>query len=515
MDKDSLIRRRVAFGTASNVTGQLLIYAISFLLTPFLLNQLGATLYGLWILVSAVAAYGSILDFGLWGALIKYVAEYQAQGQAAATRRLLGAAFALYLVLGLMIAAAGMVVAPFFPQLFHLPPEQHQTAVQLVALMALTTGLALPCMMPLAVLRGLQRYDLVNLIDVGSNLVLGVAMVGVLLLGGGVIGLALAQLASLGVAFVAGFWTLRRLTPTAALGWPRADRQTARLLMNYGWPLFLRDVAGRLQTRSDEIVIGLFMPVRAVGSYNIARRLSEATQTLARQFMKTLLPLASQLNAERDHQRLAALYKTGTRLSLAIMLVLGGTLVALAGPILAWWISSEYAALAGVVALLTAANLVAAIQWPATAILQATARHRVLAFSSLGAGLANLLLSIALVRPLGLAGVALGTLIPAVVEYLCVILPYSLRVTGVRPQEAMAEIYLPALLPALPMAVILYWLRVSLEPASLPAILAVGIVACATYGVGYVLLSATASERRTVLAGVGSLTRLVRTRLSL
>jgi hypothetical protein len=56
---------------------------------------------------------------------------------------------------------------------------------------------------------------------------------------------------------------------------------------------------------------------------------------------------------------------------------------------------------------------------------------------------------------------------------------------------------------------------VSLEPASLPAILAVGIVACATYGVTYVAFSATASERRAVLEGVGSLTRLVRARLSL
>jgi O-antigen/teichoic acid export membrane protein len=51
-------------------------------------------------------------------------------------------------------------------------------------------------------------------------------------------------------------------------------------------------------------------------------------------------------------------------------------------------------------------------QWPANSILQGMARHQPLVTISVVTALANLLLSIALVTPSGLAGVALGTLIP-------------------------------------------------------------------------------------------------------
>ena len=78
--KDRQIRRRLLIGTTSNFIGQMVIFLVSFLLTPFLLTKLGAADYGLWVLLGSIVAFGSILDFGLWGTVIKYVAEYQARG---------------------------------------------------------------------------------------------------------------------------------------------------------------------------------------------------------------------------------------------------------------------------------------------------------------------------------------------------------------------------------------------------------------------------------------------------
>jgi O-antigen/teichoic acid export membrane protein len=69
--------------------------------------------------------------------------------------------------------------------------------------------------------------------------------------------------------------------------------------------------------------------------------------------------------------------------------------------------------------------------WPAASIIQSMARHRPLAAMSLGSGLANLGLSVALVHRYGLTGVALGTLIPTSVECIGFGLPYALRVVGV------------------------------------------------------------------------------------
>jgi O-antigen/teichoic acid export membrane protein len=494
--KDKEIRQRVLVGTVSNYAGQLIAFAALFFLTPFILRHLGTTVYGLWALVSSIVAYGSLLDFGIWGAIIKYVAQYQAQSEAGQARRLIATSLTLYTLLGLAAVLLAVAVAPIFPRLFQLPAEAHQTAVWLVILMGVGVGITLPAMMPMAVLRGLQRYDLVNLIDIIGIAYTTVATVIVLLMGGGVIGLVLVNISGVLAIALPAAWLVRRVAPDLHFGWRGADRQMIRTVLNYSWPLFVRDVAGRLQTRTDEITIGAFMLISAVTPYNLARRLSEVTYILTRQFMKVLLPLASELDAEADIARLRLLYTAGTRLTLALSLAIGLCLIILARPILTLWVGPTFSQYSYLVAILTLASILAASQWPAVAVLQGMARHRILAASSLVAGVANLVLSIVLVQFLGLAGVALGTLIPAAAESFGFVLPYTARVTGLRAADLAKNILLPALLPAAPMALLLYWMREAIAPASL---LHLGLIAAGglfVYALTYFLIGAGELERQ-------------------
>ena len=78
---DALIRRRVLWNTVANYVGKGITLLTWFFLTPYILTHLGPSMYGLWVLVGSIAAYGSLLDLGLAGALIKYVAEYRAREQ--------------------------------------------------------------------------------------------------------------------------------------------------------------------------------------------------------------------------------------------------------------------------------------------------------------------------------------------------------------------------------------------------------------------------------------------------
>lgn len=508
-EKDTLIRRRIIIGTTSNFVGQLFVFFVLFLLTPFILSHVGDADYGLWILLGSIVAYSSLLDFGMWGTVIKYVAEYQAQKNYEDARALLSTVLYLYIGIAMLISLAGLATAPFVPSLFNLAPEQHELTRRLVVLISLSTGFAIPCMLPLAVLRGLQRYDITNGIDIFTTLFTTIATVIVLLYGGGVTGMAFVNLGSIFLSLFASLWMLHKVAPELHFRLRGANWSMARKIAGYSWPLFMRDMATRLQTRTDEITIGIFLPVSAVGSYSLARRLSETTQTLTRQFMKTLLPLASQLHAEDDFPRLRHLYKTGTRLTIAIVLALSSVLIVLAGPILAVWVGTPYAAYTGVVVILTLANLIATVQWPAMAILQAMTRHRILAFSSLGNGIANLILSVLLVRAYGLIGVALGTAIPIAIEYFGVVLPYSLRVTKIPLREASLELFLPALLPAVPTFLILYSLRFAFEPSSLLAILVVATAGLCVYVVTYLSIVGNQIERQWIMALAANSYRLL------
>lgn len=70
-------------------------------------------------------------------------------------------------------------------------------------------------------------------------------------------------------------------------------------------------------------------------------------------------------------------------------------------------------------------------QWPASLVLQGMARHRPIALMGIGSGIVNLVLSILLIRWIGIMGVALGTLVPTDLECFGFVLLYAMRVTGV------------------------------------------------------------------------------------
>jgi O-antigen/teichoic acid export membrane protein len=510
--KDAVIRHRVLRSTAGNFIGKLITLGAGFLLTPFILHQLGAIHYGLWALVGSVVAYGSLLDLGIAGAVIKYVAEYRVTGEHDQAHSLVATALRLYSLLGLIAVALSAALAPIFPHLFNVLPHERAMVTALVLLSGISVGISIPCTLTTAVLRGLQRFDLVNLISSIGTLLSLMAIVAVLLLGGGILGVVAVNIPVTLAMQVVSIRFINRTAPELRFGWRGAKRPWVRTILSFSASLFVIDLATRLQTKTDEMVIGAFLPISSITPYSLARRLSEIAQILADQFMKVLLPLASELHAEDDRSRLRSLYIVSTRLTLALFLPVGCVLVILARAILSVWVGEAYTEHAHLVAILTLASLIVTSQWPAGSILQGMAKHRLLAVTSTCSALANLALSIGLLHPFGLMGVALGTLIPTAAECLGFVLPYAMRVIGVSAAEAFKEIFLPALLPAIPLAILLYVLQQVIEPSSLLSIMVIAGSGVLVYMLGYFSVGASQVERQTYCRLALSMMRFSRSR---
>jgi O-antigen/teichoic acid export membrane protein len=481
---------------ASNYVGRAVSLATWFLLTPFVLHHLGPGQYALWVLVSSVVAYGSLLDFGIAHAVTKFVAEHRAQGEFERARSVFATAVALFLGVGALIVLLSGALAPIFPDLFDIPASDRQMASWLVGLSGAALGLAIPCTAAPAVLRGLQRFDLVNLVNVVGSLLSAAGTVLVLWQGAGAIGLVLVNLVVRLALQVPTFWLIDRVAPDLRFGWRDVRRSTARTVASFSYLLFLTHLGGQLETKTDEIVIGRFLPLVAVTPYNLARQLGNLPQLLTQQFLVLLLPLASEMNAGNERERLRSLHLVSTRLTLAVSLPFACGLTVLAGPFLTAWVGPGYAQYGHIVVLLTVASVIDTSVWPAAHILQGIARHALLAVAAIGTGLANLALSLALVNVWGVLGVALGTLIPTTVVCLGAVVPYALRVLGISTRQMLRHAYLPALLPAVPTLVVLYALREAFQPQGWFALLLVGGLGLLTYAAAYLSGRSSAMERR-------------------
>ncbi len=488
------IARHLLRSTASNVAGQVVVLGVWFALTPFMVHRLGATDYGLWVLVASLVAYGNLLDLGLGGAVTKYVAELRARDRSEEASDLVATALAMYCVVALVVVVASVPFALVFPHLFNISPGQQSDARWVVFLTSLALAVKLPTTAPYAVLRGLQRFDLNNLISVSATLMQAAATIAVLLLGGGVVGLAAIVIPLTLLTQIPMLLVIRHIAPDLRIGLRGAQRRLVPTVASFSTSLFVINGASVVKTKTDEVVIAAALPLATVTPYSIARRLSELPSIMTYQFATVLFPLASELHGAGNQARLRALYLGATRLALALFVPIAVGLMVLAEPFLAAWVGKAFARDAHIVVILIASGLFNVAMWPALSMLMGSNAHRPLAvFSGLSA-LLNLGLSVALVGRIGVTGVALGTLIAAGLEAL-VVLPFTMRRYAIEPRTMLSEALAPGLLPAVPTVLALFVLRAALAPSSLVTVVGVGAIGGLIYAVGYLSFSASAEER--------------------
>jgi O-antigen/teichoic acid export membrane protein len=510
-------RRRAVRNSFANSVSRLVSIVTSFIVTPLVIAATGSTAYGIWVLIGSVVAYGSLLDLGIGGAVTKYVAEHRATGDDAAVRATVRTAQRLYLALGTIVALLGIAASSVVPTLLRIPPDATDLAARTTVLMGIGLGVAIACTTGNATLRGLQRHDLVAAISILSSVLSLAGTLVALALGWGVVGIVTIGIPipvlGQGLAILA----IRRVAPELHTVPPAGG--SWRRIVGFSWPLFLLDVAGRLQSKSDEIVVSVAISLGAVAPYSLGRKLATIPRLIAEQFASVLLPIASELHALQDRARLQRLYLAGVRVSLAIAVPPTVALGLLAAPVLRAWVGPGFESGAPVLVLLAVAALVDLSLWPAGFVLQGIARHRALGPISLATGAGNLVLSLVLAAPFGIVGVAVGTLVPAVIEAGVVLTPYTLRVLGLSPRRFITEAVMPAIVPAVPMAAAVLLTETVLPPDSVAALAAIAGIGAVVYGAVYLIPAATAPERATIVdairalrGGVTSVGRRARTR---
>ena len=119
--------------------------------------------------------------------------------------------------------------------------------------------------------------------------------------------------------------------------------------------------------------------------------------------------------------------------------------------------------------------------------------------------IANLALSIALVKPLGMVGIAIGTLVPVSAMSLFGYIPAACRRVGISVTRMMYEGVWPAAWPAVLAGALLYTTRQQL-PATLPSV-ALQFALGGTFYIALFMVAVGGKERREYLRHADTLLR--------
>lgn len=212
------------------------------------------------------------------------------------------------------------------------------------------------------------------------------------------------------MALLAGYYLHRELSMGRVVA-RRPDRETARELWSFSWPLALGSSFFLLLSNVDVVMIGYFMDSRSVGLYRAIQPLRQVTTFVLVAFTFLFLPLATEYYNDGKLDDLDTLYTVSTKwlVTLTFPPVLVFTLFA--PDVVRAFFGTAYVPAAPALAVLTAGLFVRALVGLNGDMVKAIDRTRIELYSVAVAVVVDVALNVVLIPRYGIVGAAAATVV--------------------------------------------------------------------------------------------------------
>jgi len=439
---------------------------IGLLLLPFNVSHLGPSAYGLWVLTASVTWFFGVLDLGYGNGLVKFIAQYRAWRDRTALNEILSTIGLVFTGLGALCFAVTALLAWRIDSIFSIAPEQVRTAQQLLLIIGAYLAVRFPLSICGAVVNGFQRFYLNNLISIGTSLVVAAVNVGVLSAGYGLVALVASTTTVRLLSLSAFVWTAYHAFPGLRVRPSLFRRARLQEVTGFSIYMFVLDWSAKVNYSSDTLVIGAMLDTTAVAIWTVAQRLAQVAQQLTGQLTAPLFPNVVDSDAAQRLDRLQLIMIQGTKISLAFAAPLCLGLIVNADFLIYKWVGPQFSSSILPTQILLMVVLVRITAAAAHLILRGAGHHKLLTYTNATTAVVNVLLTIVLIRPFGLMGVALGTFIPVTSAAAFVLYPAACRRVALPVGRTLREAIWPSIWPAL-VIVGLLWLARPLSTGGL------------------------------------------------
>ncbi|MDR1775221.1 MAG: hypothetical protein LBS17_01990 [Actinomycetes bacterium] len=441
-------KRSLVVNTALNAGSQVVSMLVSLVTLPLLLRAYGNSVYGLFLLASSVVSFLPLFDMGAGTITAKEIAQYNARGNYAELWATVRSDFLVHFCLGVLSALALVVIAMFSHSLFALNTTEADLLKLMLFFQAGTQLLSIPLSVGRHILTGFQHYKLIAFATFFSAIGTGLAIVFVLVTGQGPLVLtAINSVVVVAAATIMSAFAARQLSsrvPREA----RTPRFAMKHLLGLGFPVFLIQLTAFLmQQQTDKIVLGIMVSASSLALFEVAAKMSLLSNSVNDLAISALMPHMVHLHASNQAEKVRNTFLYGSRyLSLLICPALA-TLFAFAPTIAVVWCGEEFRQAGEIARFLLLVPVINPLLMAGHSILMSKDKMAQWAPYTIGASILNLILSVVLVRVMGIQGVALASCVAGLLEvvfYARIMLPE----TEVPVRDWVVHVVIPQL-PAL------------------------------------------------------------------
>ena len=308
--------------------------------TPWMILSIGKENYGLYTLAYSIIAF-FMFDFGLSGAITRFVSKYLAEGRNEKANECLGLVYRLYFYIDILFFVILSVVYFFIPTIYReLTPDEIEKFKVVYAMAAIYSVLSFPFIPVNGILTATEQFVALKLCEVGQKFLIVVTMSVCLLLGYGLYALVLVNALAGIVTILAKLWVIKRYT-SINVDWKYDNKNEFREIISFsGWTTIVA-FAQRFVFSIVPTLLGMFSGSGAIAVFGIANILEGYVYTFSNAIGGMFLPKVSRVYAQGSDDILPLMTRVGRIQYMVVAAVIIG-FICLGGDFIQLWVGKNF-----------------------------------------------------------------------------------------------------------------------------------------------------------------------------
>lgn len=405
---------------------------IPFIYTPVMLRILGQSEYGLYGIANSIMGYIQLLNFGIGGAIVRYIAKYRAEGNKEQEEAVVGLFIKLYSCIAVLILVAGLI-ASLNVDVFSRSMTTDEVAELRILIRFMTINMAV--FLPFSVFSSItiahEEYIFNKGIGVACTVLTPVLNLVMLFHGKGAVGLvATTTIVNLCTYSVYLIFTNKRLQihPKFNIRIPGLVKEIAV----FSFFVFLESIVDTLYWSTDKLIIGWAMGTVSTAIYNVGATFNGYVTSLSTAISGVLTPKVTTMAVKgANGDEYTELFIKIGRLQFIVISFIVSAFVAFGRQFIELWAGDNYSQSYYIALFVMIPVTVPLIQNTGLNILYALNRHRFRALTYLCIAIVNVVLTFLWVENYGIIGAAMATCVAYVIGNILIMNWYYWKKIGI------------------------------------------------------------------------------------
>ena len=404
-----MIKNELKLGSILSMLTIIVGSIIQIVYTPLYMKYLGPADYGINSLVQSIIGYMSILNLGLGNAMLRYTTRYRAEGKIEEESSLNGMFLIIFSILMTIALVVGMYIFfnidNFFGTKFTAKELEKTKMVFLILSLNIVISFPMGIFSTNIVSKEKFIYQRgVKLITIILNPIIGTIL---MINGFGLIAVTISTVFFAIISYL--FDVMYALKLGMRIKFSKFDKNILKEIFIYSFFIFLNVLIDQIYWGTDRVIIGKYVGVQGVAIYSIGSIFNTLYMGFASAISGVLFPRINRLIVEEKYDEIDNMFLKIGRLQYILLGLISSGFILFGKEFIILWVGENYTEAYTIALWIMVPLTVPLIQSTGVSIMQAKNMHQFRSVVYFIIAILNLLLSIVLVKKIGIIGCAIAT----------------------------------------------------------------------------------------------------------